>query len=126
MNEVSNSKELRLQPFVLAGEQGMVAEADHDANHYKGLRIFSLPGLHEFVTRILKEEGRSGSVLDIAAGTGAMSAHCRDLGFEVTATDALAGNFKAPDVPFHEADLDAHDWLIPGAPFDNILAVEII
>jgi len=93
---------------------------------YNGLRIYSLTGLHEFVARTLQEELPRGSIVDLGAGTGALSARCRDLGFRVTAVDAVVENFRAPGVSVSEMDLDAEHWEVGGAPFDAVLAIEII
>jgi hypothetical protein len=49
---------------------------------YKGLPVLALPGLHEFIARRATENFAPGcNLLDIAAGSGAMSQRMVDEGF---------------------------------------------
>jgi 2-polyprenyl-3-methyl-5-hydroxy-6-metoxy-1,4-benzoquinol methylase len=101
---------------------------DAGSNSYKTLRIHALPGLHEFVGAQASEHLVKGcSVLDLAAGSGAMSLRLKDLGFDVYATDYVAAGFKLSDlVPFRTANLNqdfAQDF---GKQFDAVIAAEII
>lgn len=95
---------------------------------YKGLAIHALPGLHEFMFAQVANHSQAGdSVLDLAAGTGAMSRRLIDFGYKVTATDYVSENFRLHDlVPFIATDLN-NDFS-PGreGEFDIILASEII
>ena len=96
-------------------------------NSYKGLRIHALPGLHDFIAKLAKEYLRPGAVLlDLAAGTGAMSLRMQDLGFNVHATDYVPENFKLPAVPFAQADLNERFSSAYVVRFDAIIASEII
>lgn len=111
----------RLQPY-----REMAAETTVNGNSYRGLRIHSLPGLHEHVSKVLARNLPTGSVVELAAGAGALSLRLFDLGYEVTATDAVAENFKAPGVPFRMIDLDSKNWVLDREPCDAVVAVEIV
>jgi hypothetical protein len=51
------------------------------ANSYKGLKIHALPGLHEFTAARAAPYLKAGDrVLDLAAGSGAMSLRLSDMG----------------------------------------------
>lgn len=95
---------------------------------YKGLRIFALPGLHEFTAeRVYAHALAGGSVLDLAAGSGAMSQRLVDAGFEVTATDYVTENFRLhSSVRFFQSDLNGHFSSGRESAFDTIVASEII
>jgi 2-polyprenyl-3-methyl-5-hydroxy-6-metoxy-1,4-benzoquinol methylase len=95
---------------------------------YKGLQIHSLPGLHDYVEQkivpVLKPASR---VLDVAAGSGAMSLRLRDLGYKVTAADIVPENFRPRDlIPFVRANLNEEFSHKIGNTFDAIVALEII
>ena len=95
---------------------------------YKGLRIHALTGLHEFLGKIAAGSfAPAGDVLDLAAGTGAMSLRLHDLGFKVTAADILPGSFALHGVvPFVQANLNDEFSGKMGRTFDAIMALEII
>lgn len=97
-------------------------------NSYKGLRIHALPGLHEFMITKVNEHMKAGAtVLDIAAGSGAMSQRMTDIGYKVTATDYVTENFNLHDsIPFITANLNDFFSEHFSQPFDAILAMEII
>ena len=117
------SKRSRLARFV-DSEQGSHASE----GTYNGLRIYALAGLHAHAAEILSSRCCQGAkILDLAAGSGAFSARCRDLGFAVTAVDAVDGNFKLGDsIPFYVCDLDDAFSRIENGPFDAVAAIEII
>jgi 2-polyprenyl-3-methyl-5-hydroxy-6-metoxy-1,4-benzoquinol methylase len=98
------------------------------ANTYKGLQIHALPGLHEFTAaQALKHLKPGDSLLDLAAGSGAMSLRLRDMGFEATATDYVPENFRLHDsVPFFTANLNENFAESRPGQFDAIMASEII
>jgi SAM-dependent methyltransferase len=97
------------------------------SNAYKGLRIHALPGLHDFVAQRAVEHFRAGAqLLDLAAGSGAMSQRLSDLGFRPTAVDYVSENFKLESVPFQQADLNEDFSTFLGQARDAIVASEII
>ncbi len=104
------------------------ADTDMPEDHYKGLRIHALAGLHDHLGKIVaKTLEPGGEVLDVAAGSGAMSLRLHDLGFRVTAADIVPENFRLHDViPFIRANLNEDFSGAMGKTFDAIAAFEII
>ena len=97
-------------------------------NCYRGLRIHALPGLHEYVAKQLESNLPKGaSVIELGAGSGALSLRMADKGYEVTSIDAVPENFGALEgATFLEMDLDKDFGLEIGRKFDAVVAVEII
>lgn len=99
-----------------------------DLNSYRGLRIHALPGLHDFLGNVCaKYLPRGSEIIDLAAGSGAMSLRLKDLGLEPTAVDFVTENFKATGVAFTQMDLnsDFSEHFV-GGNYRAILASEII
>lgn len=96
-------------------------------NSYRGLQIHARAGLHEFIGRVVEAHVGAGStIVDLAAGSGAMSLRLKDLGYRVTAYDYIKENFRVCDqVDFCRVDLN-----LPFADrisrADAVVAVEII
>jgi len=103
-------------------------EIDPGNNSYKGLRIYALPRLHEFLAEKAIQFFQPGAtLLDIAAGSGALSLRMTDLGFDVSATDYVTENFKLSDtLPFIKADLNEYFSSKYQKTFTAIMASEII
>lgn len=122
-------KDQRTSPTVIVDQYRRNSDASPNANQYKGLQIHALPGLHPFLMEALlaSDAAAPGRVLDLAAGTGAMSLRLRDAGYSVTATDYVTENFKLhSDFEFFQADLNED---FPDAfrdAFDVVMASEII
>lgn len=119
----SSSPTIIVDQFVAAGG-GKNIKGDE----YKGLRIHTRPGLHscvaEWVTRLFKP---SGDILDLAAGSGALSLRMSDLGFRVHAIDYVKDNFRLhSQITFEAADLNGPFLHSVTSSFDGILAIEII
>lgn len=95
---------------------------------YKGLRIHALPGLHDFTAeRICTNVPCGKHVLDLAAGSGAMSQRLVDSGYRVTATDYVSENFRLhSSIPFFRTDLNEQFSIGREQGFDAIMASEII
>lgn len=95
---------------------------------YKGLPIHALPGLHEFMfSKLALFTPIGGSVLDVAAGSGAMSLRLKDAGYGVTATDYVTDNFRLHEsISFFKADLNLNFSSGRENIFDSIIATEII
>jgi SAM-dependent methyltransferase len=115
-------------PTVLVNQYRQAAiDGKVSTNSYKGLKIHALPGLHDFVGELAAKHLRPGTLLDLAAGSGAMSLRMQDLGFQVTATDYVPENFRLHgSVPFTHGDLNEPFSKGYGEPFGNIIASEII
>lgn len=115
------------QPTVLVSQYQNAANLPVGTNAYKGLRIHALPGLHDFVGRMAAKFFPQGaSILDLAAGSGAMCLRMSDLGFRVTATDYVTENFKLTSVPFVQADLNGNFSALFHEKFQAIIASEIV
>ncbi len=95
---------------------------------YKGLEIHAKPGLHDAVEKLLERHVPKGSsVLDMAAGSGAMSLRLQDAGYRVHATDYVSENFRlSGKIPFTALDLNTDFAMAFAEPFDCITACEII
>lgn len=100
----------------------------NDNSHYKGLRVHALNGLHEFIVDKIKNNFKLNSfVLDLGAGTGAMSLRLSELGFNVTAADIVPNNFKLHEVvPFIKVNLNDTFSCSFEKQFNGIVAIEII
>src|SRR5579863_8898098 len=95
---------------------------------YRGLSIHAWRGVHECVgTTAARIFPPSATVLDMAAGSGAMCLRLKDTGFAVTGCDLVRENFRPHDtVPFVAANLN-HDFSEQfDEPFDGVTAAEII
>lgn len=115
------------KPTILVDPYHLGTKAETSTNSYKGLRIFALPGLHEFIAEKASKYFEPGTtLLDLASGAGAMALRMQDLGFTVTATDYVSGNFTLDSVPFTQADLNDHFSLNYSHSFGAIVASEII
>ena len=95
---------------------------------YKGLHIHALPGLHEFIGELAKKLiPQAARILDIAAGTGAMTLRLQDMGYNLTSCDYVKDNFRLHNsVEFYEIDLNTHFSTEIPHDFEGIVAVEII
>lgn len=95
---------------------------------YKGLRIHALPGLHEFIeTKFSSIATPPASVLELGAGSGALSFRCLERGFQVVAVDLVPENFQLHDlIEFVECDLNDDFSTRIARRFDVILAIEIV
>lgn len=96
--------------------------------HYRELAIHALPGLHEYAFEQFFHHCRHGaSVLELAAGSGAMSLRLADAGYRVTATDYVTENFRLHDsVPFFASDLNRDFATGREGSHDAVCAMEII
>lgn len=96
---------------------------------YKGLPILATGGTHEFAAdTIARLVPAGGSILELGAGSGALSLRLADAGFRVTAVDYVAANYKASHdrIDFTALDLN-RDFLVDRqGTFDAVVAVEII
>ena len=113
---------------ILVAQYRKASKTVNSSSGYKGLAIHALPGLHEFMLAQVSNHGQTeGTVLDLAAGTGAMSLRLTDFGYKVTATDYVPENFRLHDlVPFFATDLNNDFSQGREGQFDIIMASEII
>lgn len=103
------------------------AVGDQDVEQYAGLRIYAAPGVHGFCAGLLQRVLQTGaSVLELGAGSGAMSLRMADLGYQVTSVDIVPDSYRAGDrARFVAADLNEPLSADLGT-FDAVAAIEII
>lgn len=116
------------EPTIIVQQYRDAAKKASNSNSYRGLRIHALPGLHDYLGNICTKHLSPGSkIIDLAAGSGAMSVRLKDLGLEPTAVDYVTENFRATEIPFLQVDLNQDfSELFVGEKYQAILASEII
>jgi SAM-dependent methyltransferase len=99
-----------------------------NCEHYAGLPVYALPGLHAFAARHLQNHlAPPARILELGAGTGAMSLRLLDLGYSLIASDVLEVNFIPRDrVDFIAADLNMPFAAPIAERFDAIVCLELI
>jgi len=75
---------------------------------------------HDKVVGIFSSFGQRGKLLDAPAGTGILSKHLKDVGFDVTAADINPEIFSADGILCYQANLNM-DLPFPDEAFDFIL-----
>jgi 2-polyprenyl-3-methyl-5-hydroxy-6-metoxy-1,4-benzoquinol methylase len=120
-NITENNRKIEVDMYRAAA----LSETGHG---YKGLRIHALSGLHDYTAECIYDHVAVGaSVLDLAAGSGAMTQRLIDAGYKVTATDYVSENFRLhSSVPFFQTDLNDQFSRGREATFGAIMASEII
>ena len=71
----------------------------------KGPTPLARRGTHEKVLEIIDNEDR-GKILDIPAGTGALSHKLKEMGFDVHCCDINEDHFKLTELPFKKGDMN--------------------
>ncbi len=89
-----------------------------------GMESFTEENIHRVVRDLLKDEKR-GLLLDIGAGTGALSKKLQEDGFDVIACDLQTQNFLPKDIPFQAADLNK-TFPFEENTFDYVTGTEVI
>ena len=106
----------------------LTSRSNGSTRDYQGLPIHAIPGLHEHIVDKLTQFVSPGSnILDLGAGSGAMSLRLHDLGYEVTAADIIENNFRLHGrIPFVKTDFnERYSETIEGS-FDCVVAIEVI
>ena len=101
---------------------------EHEGESFEGLPVFAMPGLHAHVQFLATAHFRpSARLLDLGCGAGALASRLSSAGFQVTGCDAHPEIFhKHGHIPFVAADLNQNFADRFDAPFEAIVAVEII
>ena len=90
--------------------QQVVTHRDHLGPKYKGISIHAPAGLHELVYGFAHALfNRSESVLELGAGSGALSLRLQDGGFMVKSVDLDGGDWTL-DIPLTTADMNLPLW----------------
>ena len=97
-------------------------------SQFEGLRIRCAPGVHDVAADVIaRHVSTAGSVLDLAAGTGAFSARLRHKGFtQLSAVELDTKHFGLAGVTPVSADLNSAFSMAFDRRFDLITAIEII
>src|SRR2546430_8481171 len=80
--------------------------------------------IHDRVVEFLRPEAR-GTVLDVGAGDGTLSARLRDEEFKVTAVDMFTDDFQPADIEIRAANINAGIPFADGE-FDAVVSTEFI
>jgi len=121
---LSNKPTVIVSKYEQSAKNDIIAEG----NSYNGLRIHTLPGLHEHLAELIRIHVRNyGQAFDLGAGSGALSSRLRDMGFSPTAVDYVAENFRLHEkIPFIRADLNGQYSDVIDNQADLVTAIEIV
>ncbi len=89
------------------------------------LREMAMPGVHSAARRLLENSPR-GTLIELGAGEGPLSAWAVDKGFDVVAVDINADNFRAPGVRFVQGDLNSLPLSFLDESADVVVCLEVI
>ncbi len=105
----------------------MVHRAD-TGRSYRGIPMHAAAGVHEYALQIVRAGAASGAtLLDVGAGSGALSARLQDAGFAVTACDINGEGYAAePPLLICNAAAEVLAPDIPRDHFDCICAIEVL
>lgn len=90
-----------------------------------GIKSYADQRIHQKIISFLKLESTRGTILDIGAGTGALSQKLQEEGFEVTACDLNPDNFIPKNIVCKTANLNVA-FPFQDASFDYVIAAEVI
>ena len=108
-------------------EHRAVTHRDNFGPSYRGVPIHTLPGIHEH-SLILKYVPPVAEIVELGAGSGAMTLRLIDSGFKVTPVELDAENWKLSLKPLL-ADFNKVGWegeLFHGKRFKAAVAIETI
>lgn len=96
--------------------------------YYDAILIHADSGLHEQVTdRLSRYLPKGAAVLDMGAGSGALSKRLADLGYQVLALDVEQERFQPQGIEFRHLDLELGvAESLAGRRFDAICSLEVI
>jgi 2-polyprenyl-3-methyl-5-hydroxy-6-metoxy-1,4-benzoquinol methylase len=89
-----------------------------------GVESFTNERIHSRFIDLLRDQKR-GKMLDVGAGTGALSRKLKSEGFDVTACDINPSNFRSEGIPCKTANLNKA-FPFSEAEFDYIVSAEVI
>jgi SAM-dependent methyltransferase len=94
---------------------------------YRGITMHVPSQVHEGVLRMLLEVlPPPARVLDLAAGSGALTRRLLDEGYDVHAADMDLDGWSVPNIPLFRIDCNRKHWRLSPEPYRAILAVEVI
>lgn len=106
-----------------------ITHRDQKGPTYKGVAIHAPSELHERACELaLQHFDMAHPILELGAGSGALSLRLSDAGFAVIPVDLDGGDWK-PAIPLKLADFNVEGWhtsLFPNQHFKHIVALEVI
>lgn len=107
-----------------------VHRTDQTSDQYKGIPAHAAAGLHDAIIRVVKENfsPNRGPVLDLAAGSGALTQRLIDGGFDVHPVELSPDSWRVRTVEPTVADFNQVGWTnnLKMAHYSQIVAAEII
>lgn len=95
-----------------------------EGRYYRGIPMHAAGGVHEHALDLLQRSlPEGGRVLDVGAGSGALTQRLSDAGYDVTAADFDTSEFRS-DAPVVEWDIVSPD--LPPHRFEAVLAIEVL
>ena len=95
--------------------------------YYRGIPMHADAEVHEVVAQLVRSFVPNGArVLDVGAGSGALSQRLHDGGFDVTAVDVDASAWRAPNVELIVLDVERGIAGSLDGSFDAVCCVELI
>lgn len=93
---------------------------------HPGIKAWSADKTHECIIELLMMERRSGRVLDVAAGPGAMSYALCQRGFEVRACDIHPERFCVDGVRCDKIDINEGLSIYDSEMFDSVICGDVL
>ncbi|MFP3944417.1 MAG: class I SAM-dependent methyltransferase [Alphaproteobacteria bacterium] len=112
-----------------AAEAPLFVHRNEIGRSYRGLPVLAAPGVHEFIAGWLHaNRPHDAPVLEVGAGTGALTARLMDRGFEVVPVDSQPAPFTRCCPAFVQVDFNDPHWTrsLPEPAFETVVAAEII
>jgi len=107
----------------------LVSHKTDTGRDYKGIPIHAASNLHETVASTINELIPSGNdVLELAAGSGAMSCRLSDLGYNITAIDLDETSWQCENIDLIKADFNEVGWYRTAVnkKYSLVVAMEVI
>ena len=107
-----------------------VHKTDKTSDNYKGIPAHAAAGLHDEIFREVCQRfsASRGPILELAAGSGALTQRLLDHGFDVHPVDLSADTWRVPDVAPEIADFNRPGWTgtLKRPRYAQIVAAEVI
>ena len=88
-----------------------IAHKTDTGRFYRGIPIHAAGGVHEAAAELITSKLAKGKrILELGAGSGAMTQRLLDLGYEVTPVDFDGSSWKCAGVEPLLIDLNCPDW----------------